>query len=217
MSYRHRGFTLIELLVVIAIIGVLIALLLPAVQKVRQAANRIKCQNNLKQLGLALHHYHDRNDCFPAGIISSGSNINDADATGFTYILPFLEQDNTHRLYHFDEPWFNPPNYQAVGIQVKVFYCPSNRDGGVIDLHPFEPQWDVTLPPVAGGCDYAFCKGANAAINIEWQRVPLTVRGVFGIRGTWEAKSGIRITDLTDGTSTTFAMGDAAAGTSHYL
>src|SRR6266849_8975408 len=110
------AFTLLELLVVIAIIAVLIGLLIPAVQQVREAAGRIKCANNLKQLGLALHHYHLTNACFPPGMISSGSNLSDAEASGYTYLLPYLEQDNTQRLYLFDEPWFNPDNFEVVGI-----------------------------------------------------------------------------------------------------
>ncbi len=217
MSYSRRGFTLIELLVVIAIIGVLIALLLPAVQKVREAANRSRCQNNLKQLGLALHNYHDTQGCFPPGMTSSVPNISDADATGFTFILPYLEQDNTHKQYNFNVPWFAQPNYAAVGIQVKMFFCPSNRESGLLDLKPHEQEWGVPLPPVAAGCDYAFCRGANAALIIDWHKTLVPVRGPFGIRKPWETKSGVRIGEMTDGSSTTIAMGDAAAGSPGYL
>src|SRR5438552_11078643 len=92
---RHRGFTLIELLVVIAIIAVLVGLLLPAIQKVREAANRIKCANNLKQLGLACHMFHDSHRLFPAALdtVSAGAWLG-----WFGQLLPYVEQDNLYTL-----------------------------------------------------------------------------------------------------------------------
>jgi prepilin-type N-terminal cleavage/methylation domain-containing protein/prepilin-type processing-associated H-X9-DG protein len=217
MSTSRRGFTLIELLVVIAIIAVLLGLLIPAVQRVRESADRVQCQNNLKQIALALHSHHDLIDAFPPGMVSSSSNVSDADATGFTFLLPFLEQDNTYRLYHFEDPWFAIPNYEVVGISVKLFFCPSNRDHGEIDLKPLESQWHTTLPPVAASCDYILCKGANAALPQDGTRTPLEVRGVFSIHPTWDDKPGVRLSDIVDGTSNTFAIGEGAAGTQYYL
>jgi prepilin-type processing-associated H-X9-DG protein len=216
MKHRRASFTLIETLVAIAIIATLLGLLIPAVQKARETANRIRCANNLRQLGIALQHYHFGHSCFPPGMVSSGSNTSDAEATGFTLLLPYLEQDNTYRIYNFDDPWWHPDNYEAVGTSVKLFFCPSNRDDGTIDLDPIAAQWSTTLPPVAGSCDYAFCRGANGSLNHDSNRIPIEVRGVFNIRPD-RSDSNVRILDIADGTSMTLAMGDATGGNNAYL
>jgi len=189
----------------------------PAVQKVRESAARAQCQSHLKQLGIALHHHHDVRKCFPPGLVTDQVTLSDADSTGFTHLLPFLEQNATFKLYSFDDPWFAQSNYQAVGTEIALFYCPSNRSGGGIDLAPMAAEWNYPLPPRAAGCDYAFCFGANGALNRRWQKQPPETRGVFGIRGTREITSGVRLADIRDGTSTTLAMGDAAAGTAALL
>src|SRR5205085_8283884 len=133
-----------------------------------------------------------------------GSDVGDAEATGFTYLLPLLEQDATFRSYDFDSPWYAAVNYRAVGIEVGLFFCPSNRARGSLDLGPIAADWNTPLPPTAAGCDYAFCKGANGALSTNWGRTPLTVRGVFGLRRSTEIGAGVRLLDVRDGTSTTF-------------
>jgi prepilin-type N-terminal cleavage/methylation domain-containing protein/prepilin-type processing-associated H-X9-DG protein len=217
MRRTRKAFTLVELLVVIAIIAVLVGLLLPAVQKVREAASRVKCANTLKQLGLALHGYHDAQGTLPVALVASDTNVSDCEATGFTLILPFIEQDNTQRIYHFADPWFAPSNYQAVGVSVPLFFCPSNRSGGIIDLGPIAAEWGTPLPPVAACCDYAFCKGANGALTCDETKTPAAGRGAFGVRLAGLPRAGVRLLDITDGTSSTFAMGEAAGGNPYYL
>jgi prepilin-type N-terminal cleavage/methylation domain-containing protein/prepilin-type processing-associated H-X9-DG protein len=214
LQRRRSGFTLIELLVVIAIIAVLIALLLPAVQQVRAAAARMSCANNLKQLGLALHSHHDTVQRLPGGVIVGG-DITDGWGTGFTEMLPYLEQQNLRNLYRFDVSWFDPANATAVGTGVKVFYCPANRASGGIDTAPIAAQWNCYIPPFVAGIDYAFNKGANAGLSLEPDKVPLSVRGPFGLAVREDAKTLIgctRLTDARDGTASTFALGEAAGG-----
>src|SRR5260370_384918 len=217
MRRFHPAFTLIELLVVIALIAILIGPLLPAVQKIRDAAGRVQCSNTLHQIGVALHNYHGVNDCFMPGLITGDSNIEDAEATGFTLMLPYLEQDTTYKQYHFEDAWWQQSNYFVVGVNVKMYFCPANRTSGSIDLSAIAVQWSNPLPPTAAACDYAFCKGANGALNRDWSKVPLQVRGVFNIRPPDTPHAGVRILDISDGTSNTFAVGEAAGGTPLFL
>jgi prepilin-type N-terminal cleavage/methylation domain-containing protein/prepilin-type processing-associated H-X9-DG protein len=222
----RRAFTLLELLVVIAIIGILIGLLLPAVQKVREAAARLSCLNNLKQIGLALHGFHDANDFLPPGMLTD-TEIQDSYHTGLTYLLPYLEQDNLNRLYNYDKQWYDSSNYGPVAQQVALFYCPSNRSSGRIDLAPVEKQWNNPMPPFVGACDYVLCKGANAGFSFDPGQVPAQVRGLFnvtrvsltsgGVGAKWTPTFRIRFLSITDGLSSTFAIGEGAGGNPAYL
>jgi prepilin-type processing-associated H-X9-DG protein/prepilin-type N-terminal cleavage/methylation domain-containing protein len=206
---KRAAFTLIELLVVIAIIAVLIALLLPAVQKVREAANRIACVNNLKQMGLALHNHHDTAGGFPPGFTVTGSDdLEYGGFSGFPPLLPFLEQDNWASRWDPSRQWYDAPNFAIVSVQLKVFYCPSNRGGGVIDTQFLVPSAGRPLPNVAA-CDYLLCKGANAAMCENCQ-VPSAGRGAFDVN------THTRLTNITDGTSNTFAIGEGAGNNSRF-
>jgi prepilin-type N-terminal cleavage/methylation domain-containing protein len=120
-SARRRGFTLLELLVVIGIIGTLVGLLLPAVQRVREATNRISCFNNLKQVGLAMHHHHAVHGRLPAS-----SRSDDKAATWAVMLLPFLEQDNLYKQWDLSRSYYQQTDVARLS-PVKNYYCPTRR------------------------------------------------------------------------------------------
>ncbi len=126
-----RGFTLVELLVVIAIIGILVALLLPAVQQAREAAYRTSCVNNMRQWGIALHNYHDTFQLFPFGTISDGgTGVNANDRKTFVIgVWPFMEEQAVADLYDPKVPFWHLDNRQAMTTQIPFYYCPSDRTG----------------------------------------------------------------------------------------
>ena len=186
----RTAFTLIELLVVIAIIAILIGLLLPAVQKVREAASRMKCQNNLKQLGVAFHGYHDTNGGLPPGYVASGPYVNGATDTSpgwawGAYILPFLEQQNLYNQYNLSLPVPNSPAIQTI---VKTFLCPTD----IVPAGPFAVT-DGSWNPICSVApsSYAACCGGGVSTTAA------TGNGAF------YRNSRTRLTDITDGTSNT--------------
>lgn len=198
MRVSRRGFTLIELLVVIAIIAILIGLLLPAVQKVRAAAARTQCVNNLKQIGLACHNYHDTNGSLPPGYFAGGAYVDGATDTApgwgwATFIIPFVEQDNLFRQIDLTQP---VQSAMAIQTLVPVYLCPA-------DIYPAGsfPLTDATFTPVcrAAPSSYAATCGPDAS----------DVADPTGL-GVFYRNSAIRLTDVTDGTSQTVMIGERA-------
>ncbi|MEX0727127.1 MAG: DUF1559 domain-containing protein [Planctomycetaceae bacterium] len=221
-----RGFTLIELLVVIAIIAVLIALLLPAVQQAREAARRTQCLNNMKQIGLAFHNYHDAYNMFPPGYIAKIPNNKTSSERGCwawgTFILPYIDNANLYNLMNPgpltpDQVVATPAGLLAMQTPLAMFRCPT-------DTGPALNNFDNTLPGnELAGAHYSrfITDGANKipistsnylmVANAGDSTTPAVFPADYGpALGVGFQNSNVRIRDITDGTSNTFAAGERA-------
>jgi prepilin-type N-terminal cleavage/methylation domain-containing protein/prepilin-type processing-associated H-X9-DG protein len=210
---ERRGFTLIELLVVIAIISVLIGLLLPAVQKVREAAARMSCKNNMKQIGLAMHNFEGVAGHFPPGYTANAA-ATDGTGPGWgwaAYLLPYLEQDNTFRLIDFAQPIIASGNHAvARTVNVKFLRCPSDLRQDPIPNSDFINNGGLVGDLARS--NYVACYG-NTPFLGESPAVMsqhLLIDGISG-RGMFYRNSKTKIADVTDGLSNTFMLGERSA------
>ena len=185
---KSRGFTLIELLVVIAIIAILIALLLPAVQQAREAARRTQCKNNLKQLGLAIHNYHDIYNCIPLADVSGAVNPVSAHAR----LLPYIEQAQLYALVDFNVPYDHANNVTARNTEVVAFRCPSDP---------------TKLPASIGGRNNYYWNAGNGVVMYS-----SGATGQPAPNGIIFHTKKFRFNDITDGLSNTAAMAEKITG-----
>jgi prepilin-type N-terminal cleavage/methylation domain-containing protein len=202
-STRRAAFTLIELLVVIAIIAILIGLLLPAVQKIREAANRMKCANNLKQIGLALHNYESRNEYFPPGfssyVLADGRNSPAGPGWGWTaHLLEDLEQSNLHRQINFTLPIAHANHATVRMTSLKVMLCPSDSGPDTIQVYEFADGFSGSVITQAARSNYVAVFGTGEVAEDP----PEVADGVF------YRNSRTRVADVSDGLSNTFFIGE---------
>ena len=228
---RTPGFTLVELLVVIAIIGILIALLLPAVQAAREAARRAQCSNNLKQIGIAFHNYHDTQRRFPLPEIVTLQTVSGPIGTTHSWglsILPYIEQTSVYDSYNLNLSCWDSVNVTPVATQISGYICPSTPGGDRTITYTIPDGAILSGVPAvslngAGPTDYvATTAVTDAFLRIAYNDGGYTVLdnheegwalGTVGVVGgpVLEAPKGGRISDIVDGTSNTIVIGEMAS------
>jgi prepilin-type N-terminal cleavage/methylation domain-containing protein/prepilin-type processing-associated H-X9-DG protein len=203
---RRHGFTLIELLVVIAIIAVLIALLLPAVQQAREAARRTQCRNNVKQVMLAFHNYHDSNNGFPNRYSLNGTTLNSGHGWGLK-LLPFMEQSSLYNAWISTKSFFDPENKPVLMTAVPVYMCPSSPSG---------PR----IMDISSGSATATSQGV-ASDYVVFHQITTTGSGVTctacNTAAPKTAGSVTPISAITDGTSNTIMLAEQAGRPDYYI
>lgn len=225
---KLRGFTLIELLVVIAIIAILIALLLPAVQQAREAARRSQCRNNLKQIGLALHNYHDAYDCFPMGWVwpraaSNGVDYDNNEYAGWSWaamLLPYMDQAPLYNELGIGTGYpntliagnLNSPVWDALQTKLEIFRCPSDPEDALNIYDSFE--FDEAA--FGGGTNMGLAASNYMGANNHGHIAGLADDGRAEYdddeaTGMFTHNFVRKIRDLTDGSSNTFAVGEKAS------
>ncbi len=199
-SPARRGFSLIEILIVLAIVGVLGALLLPAIQAAREAARRVKCASNLKQMGLALSVYHESVGSLPMGYVATPSRDVYATSPGWGWaslILPQIEQGPLYAATNFDLPVESSPNQTLRSTVLDLYLCPSDTDSGLYDV---QGQWGRPIGVFATN-SYAACFGAGLDVG----DFPDQGNGLF------RRNRVVRFAEILDGTATTISIGERGA------
>lgn len=218
MSRKRPGFTLVELLVVIAIIGTLVALLLPAVQAARESGRRTQCLNNLKQLGLAVHQFHDANKKLPSsGRPTAASTVR---IGSMVYLLPFIERSDLWDQYDFTVNWGHVNNRKVTETRIATFECPSSPSLGTLDHNPDGVGPSTPWTPIVAGTDYGSSIGNHPGLtaiglaltpSVPIQGSPaITSSGSRLTNGFFPKNSSMTLGHVTDGLSNTLAYIESA-------